>query len=60
MNLATMSILAHQSDWLSMVLVVIPLGAFALILAVANRRAERFGPVELLPPDPAEAEREHD
>ena len=30
---ATMVVLAHQSDWLSMVLVLIPLGCFCWILA---------------------------
>lgn len=43
-------ILAHQSDWLSMVLVLIPLSVFAWVLAVANHRAERNGPVALEPP----------
>jgi hypothetical protein len=43
-------VLAHQSDWLSMVLVLIPLSVFAWVLAVANHRAERDGPVALEPP----------
>lgn len=43
-------LLAHQSDWLSMVLVLIPLGVFAWILAIANHRADRDGPVALEPP----------
>ena len=43
-------ILAHQSDWLSMALVLIPLSAFAWILAIANHRADRDGPVALEPP----------
>lgn len=43
-------VLAHQSDWLAMVLVCIPLGAFAAILAVANRRADRDGFVDMTPP----------
>ena len=51
---ATMVVLAHQSDWLAMVLVLIPLGCFCWILAIANRRATRDGPVELGPPDAAE------
>lgn len=42
---------AHQSDWLAMVLVCIPLGAFAGILAVANRRADRDGTVDMRPPE---------
>lgn len=43
-------ILAHQSDWLSMVLVFIPLSVFAWMLAIANHRAERDEPVALEPP----------
>ena len=43
-------ILAHQSDWLSMVLVLIPLSVFAWVLAIANHRADRDGPVALSPP----------
>jgi hypothetical protein len=43
-------LLAHQSDWLAMVLVCIPLGAFAAILALANHRADRDGRVDLSPP----------
>lgn len=43
--IALIVVLAHQSDWLSAVLVLIPLTCFALILAMANRRAERDGPV---------------
>lgn len=42
---ALIVVLAHQSDWLSVVLVLIPLACFALILSLANRRAERDGPV---------------
>lgn len=42
-------ILAHQSDWMSLVLVLIPLGLFAWVLAIANRRAGRDGPVHLGP-----------
>lgn len=47
---AAMVLLAHQSDWLSMVLVCIPLGAFAAILALANHRADRDGRVDMTPP----------
>jgi len=47
---AALLVLAHQSDWLSMVLVCIPLGAFAAILAVANHRADRDGRVDMTPP----------
>lgn len=43
-------LLAHQSDWFSMVLVCIPLGAFAAVLALANRRADRDGEVDMTPP----------
>lgn len=39
--------MAHQSDWLSMVLVLIPLTLFALILGLAKHRAERDGPIAL-------------
>lgn len=52
---ATTVVLAHQSDWLAMILVLIPLGTFCWILAVANRRATRDGPVELGSPDADEA-----
>jgi hypothetical protein len=47
---SAMLVLAHQSDWLSMVLVCIPLGAFAAILALANHRADRDGRVDMTPP----------
>jgi hypothetical protein len=43
-------LLAHQSDWLSMVLVCIPLGAFVAILGLANHRADRDGLVDMTPP----------
>lgn len=46
----SMQLLAHQSDWLSMVLVCIPLGLFAAALGVANRRADRDGAVDMTPP----------
>ncbi|HET8929096.1 MAG TPA: hypothetical protein VFN21_00420 [Acidimicrobiales bacterium] len=46
----TALLLAHQSDWLSMVLVCIPLGAFAAVLALANHRADRDGTVDMSPP----------
>ncbi len=42
---ATLLVLAHQSDWLSLTLVLIPLGFFVWILAVARHRVERDGPV---------------
>lgn len=45
-------LLAHQSDWLAMVLVCIPLGLFAAMLGVANRRATHDGPVDMTPPPP--------
>lgn len=44
---ALLVVMAHQSDWLSMVLVLIPLTGFALILGLAKHRAERDGPVTL-------------
>lgn len=53
MTLATLVVLAHQSDWLSMVLVLIPLALFSMVLVVAKRRAERDGPVTLGAPDSA-------
>ncbi len=43
-------LLAHQSDALAMVLACIPLAAFAAILALANHRADRDGPVDMTPP----------
>lgn len=46
-----MHVLAHQSDWLAMVLVSIPLSCFVVILVVANRRAERDGRVDMTPPE---------
>ena len=46
------SLLAHQSDWVAMALVFIPLGAFAAILAVADKRADRDGRVDMTPPPP--------
>lgn len=49
---ATAVLLAHQSDWLAMVLVAIPLALFALILGIANRRADRDGAVDMTPPPP--------
>lgn len=45
-------VLAHQSDWLAMVLVCIPLGAFIALLALANHRADRDGTVDMTPPEP--------
>lgn len=49
--LSMVVLLAHQSDWVAMVLVCIPLGAFAATLAVANRRADRDGAVDMTPPE---------
>lgn len=46
-----LSVFAHQSDWLAMVLVSIPLGGFIAILAVANHRADRDGRVDMTPPE---------
>lgn len=46
----TTLLLAHQSDWFSMVLVCIPLGLFAAALGVADRRADRDGAVDMTPP----------
>jgi hypothetical protein len=39
--LATAAILAHQGGWDEMLMVAAPIIVFALILRVANRRAER-------------------
>jgi hypothetical protein len=50
-------ILAHQSDWTGMVLVLVPLGFFAWLLHVANRRATRNGPVPEHPTTPPERPR---
>ena len=46
-----MSVLAHQGGWDELLLVLLPIGIFAGLLAVANRRAthllaEREGPPE--------------
>ena len=49
--MGSMVLLAHQSDWLSMVLVCIPLACFAALLALANRRADRDGKVDMTPPE---------
>ncbi len=43
-------VLAHQSDWFSMVLVLIPLAGFAALLGLANHRADRDGRVDMTPP----------
>ena len=40
-QLATAAILAHQGGWDEMLMVAAPIVVFALILRVANRRAER-------------------
>lgn len=34
--------LAHQRGWDEMLLVLLPIGAFAGLLALANRRADRL------------------
>lgn len=34
-------VLAHQGGWDEMLLVLLPIGLFAALLAVANRRADR-------------------
>jgi len=34
-----MSVLAHQGGWDELLLVLLPIGIFAALLAVANRRA---------------------
>ena len=39
-------LLAHQSSWTGMVLVLLPLGFFSWVLHVANRRATKSGPAE--------------
>jgi hypothetical protein len=37
-----MSLLAHQGGWDEILLVLIPVGLFAFLLYVANRRAARL------------------
>lgn len=37
------SILAHQGGWDEMLMVAVPVGAFAGLLYVANRRASKLG-----------------
>jgi hypothetical protein len=37
------SLLAHQGGWDEMLMVVVPVGAFAGLLYVANRRASKLG-----------------
>ncbi len=44
-------LLAHQSDWLAMVLVSIPLSGFIALLVLANRRADRDGRVDMTHPE---------
>jgi hypothetical protein len=37
------AVLAHQGGWDEMLMVVVPVGAFAGLLYIANRRASKLG-----------------
>jgi hypothetical protein len=54
-QLAAAAILAHQGGWDEMLMVAAPIVVFALILRVANKRAERRA-AELATKPPADAE----
>lgn len=41
-GLATATMLAHQGGWDEMLMVAVPVGAFAALLYVANRRAAKL------------------
>jgi hypothetical protein len=41
-GLATATMLAHQGGWDEMLMVAVPVGAFAGLLYVANRRASKL------------------
>jgi hypothetical protein len=39
----TAAVLAHQGGWDEILMVLVPIGIFAVLLAVANRRADAIG-----------------
>jgi hypothetical protein len=39
----TAVVLAHQGGWDEILMVLVPIGIFAVLLAVANRRADAIG-----------------
>jgi hypothetical protein len=39
----TAVVLAHQGGWDEILMVLVPIGIFAVLLAVANRRADTIG-----------------
>jgi hypothetical protein len=40
-NLPVAALLAHQGGWDELLFVLLPIGLFAVLLAIANRRATR-------------------
>lgn len=41
--MVTAAVLAHQGGWDEILMVLVPIGIFAVLLAVANRRADAIG-----------------